>query len=457
MNPVTLKESANTAAPSPLALLGGACTITQAPKDLFTWPIITPEDEQAALEVVRAGQMSGTALTMEFEKDFAQWMNAKFALGFNNGTASLLAAMFGCGIGTGDEIICPATTYWASALPVYSLGGTVVFADIDPITLCLDPNDIEHRITSRTKAIVVVHYLGHPAEMDAIMAVARKHHLKVIEDVSHAQGGLYKGKKVGSFGDVSGYSLMSGKSLVAGEAGMLTTNNLEIYERALAFGHYERYDGRIQTASLKPFVGLPLGGFKNRMHQVSAAVGRVQLRHYDRRCQEIRKAMNHFWDLLEGVPGLRAHRVDESTGSNMGGWYGAHGLYRAEELRGLPITRFMEAVQAEGVGMATPGCNKPLHTHPLFNQADIYHHGKPTRVAHSERDLRQPLGSLPVAERINSEVFHIPWFKHYRPEVIVEYAEAFRKVALNAESLMTEDRIAPETLGGWHFFQSSKQ
>ena len=216
--------------------------------------------------------------------------------------------MFALGIGQGDEIICPATTYWASALPVFTLGGTVVFADIDPRALCLDPNDIERHISPRTKAIVAVHYLGHPADMDAIMDIAGRHGLKVL------------------------------------------------------------------------------------------------------------------------------------IGSNMAGWYGYCGLYRREKLGGLSITRFCEAVRAEGFPGASAGCNKALHTHPAFNDVDIYGQGRPTRIANSSRDLRQPPGSLPVAERIGHEVFFIPWFKHFRPEVIREHAAAFRKVAEHAAELTVNHR-----------------
>ncbi len=441
---------------SPLALFGGPKSVAKPEPDLFAWPILTGEDEAAVLEVLRRRAMSGTDVTMRFETEFAEWMGVNHALGFNNGTASLLAAMFGIGIGVGDEIICPATTYWASALPVYTLGGTVVFADIDPLTLCLDPKDIERHIGPKTKAIVVVHYLGHPADMDPIMEIADKHGLKVIEDVSHAHGGSYKGRKVGSIGHVSGYSLMCGKSFAIGEGGMLTTNNREIFDRAVAFGHYERYTEDIPTESLKAWAGMPLGGFKNRMHQMSSAVGRVQLRHYDRRAAEIRKALNYFWDLLEGVPGLVPHRVDESTGSNMAGWYGCRGIYRAGELGGLSVTRFCEAVRAEGA-VTRPGANKALHTHPLFNTVDIYGHGKPTRIACSERDLRQPAGSLPVAEGIGSGLFEIPWFKHWRPGAIREYAAAFRKAAEHADELLPGDPGNADDLGGWNFFRSVKK
>ncbi|MCD6519887.1 MAG: DegT/DnrJ/EryC1/StrS family aminotransferase [Anaerolineae bacterium] len=439
-------------AQSELAIFGGPKAVQTDPGDVFQWPIITKEDEEAVLNVLRRGGMSGIDVTMEFEKEFAQWQGTRYALAFNNGTAALHAAMFGCKIGVGDEIICPSITYWASALPAFSLGATVVFADIDPETLCIDPQDIERHISERTKAIVVVHYLGHPADMDSIMEIARRHGLKVIEDVSHAQGGLYKGKKLGTFGDVAAFSLMSGKSFAIGEGGMLATNDLEIYERALAFGHYERYDERIQTESLKPFRGLPLGGYKYRMHQLSSAVGRVQLKYYDQRIAEIRRAMNYFWDLLEGVPGLKAHRVDESTGSNMAGWYAPHGIYQPEELGGLSVTRFAEAVRAEG-SICSPGVNRPLHLHPLLNTCDVYGHGKPTRIAHSQRDVRQPKGSLPVSERIGRLTYSIPWFKRYRPEIIEEHARAFRKVAEHYQELLKDDPGDPPNLGGWHFFQ----
>ncbi|MDR1061833.1 MAG: DegT/DnrJ/EryC1/StrS family aminotransferase, partial [Clostridiales bacterium] len=391
----------------------------------------------------------------EFEKEFAAWEGTDYALGFNNGTAALLAAMFAVGVGVGDEVICPSVTYWASALPAYSLGATIVFADIDPATLCIDPADIEKRVSDRTRAIMVIHYLGYPADMDGVMAVAKKHGLKVIEDVSHAHGGLYKGKKLGAIGDVSAFSLMSGKALVAGEAGMLATDSLECYERAIAFGHYNLFDESIRTESLRPHVGLPMGGIKGRMHQVSAAVGRVQLKRYDERLREIRKAMNYFWDLLEGVPGLRAHRVAETEGTKMGGWYSPHGHYVPEELGGLSVARFCEAVRAEGFSPET-GCNTPLHTHSLFTTLDVYGAGKPTRVATASRDVRLLDRDLPVSLAVGSRTYSIPWFKRYEPELIRQYAEAYKKAARGYERLLDGDAGNPKSLGRWHFFNAGK-
>ena len=439
---------------SELAIFGGPRAVTKEPGDLFTWPIITEEDEAAVLEVLRRGAMSGTDVTKKFEEEFAAWQGAEYALGFNNGTSALHAAMFACGLGIGDELICPSITYWASALQAFSLGATVVFAEIDPVTLCLDPEDLEKRITPRTKAIMVVHYLGHPAPMDEIMEIANRHGIKVIEDVSHAQGSLYKGKKVGTIGHVGAMSLMTGKAFPIGEGGMLVTNDREIYERAIALGHYERFDEQIQTESLRPYIGLPLGGYKYRMHQLSSAVGRVQLKYYDERTCEIRKAMDYFWELLEDVPVLRPHRPKDPS-SHMGGYYYPHGLYIKEELEGLSVSRFAEAVRTEGVPDCCPGCNRPLHLHPVFNTCDVYGAGKPTRIANSPVDIRQEPGSLPVSESIGTRVIGIPWFKRYRPELIEEYAQAFRKVAENYKELLAEDPSDPPALGGWHFFRPS--
>ncbi len=399
---------------SKLALLGGPKAVKSDPGDVFTWPIITKAVEEAVLEVLRAGKMSGLDVTKQFEEEFAGWHGARYGLGHSTGTGALQGAMFGLGIGCGDEIICPSITYWASCLPVFSLGGTVVFADIDPVTLCMDPQDMERCISERTKAVVVVHYVGMPADMDAIMDIARRRGIKVIEDVSHAHGALYKGKMVGTFGDVAAFSLMSGKSFPCGEAGMMLTDDRRVYERAVAFGHYARHS-EIGLEDIKAGSGLPWGGYKYRMHQLSAAVGRVQLKEFPERAAEVDRAMNHFWDLLEGVPGLGDHRPAKGSGSTKGGWYTPTALYRPEELDGLSVGRFSEAVLAEG-SKCSPGCNRALHQHPIFSEIDVYGHGKPTRIAHLPEgvDVREKPGDLPVAEGIQERTFREPGFKLYR-------------------------------------------
>ncbi len=440
-----------------LALLGGAKAVRSEAGDMFAWPIITEEDEAACLDVLRRRAMSGLDVTREFEQEFAAWHNVKHAVAFSTGTAALQAAMWAVGVRRGTELIGPSLTYWASVLPAYSLGASIVFGEVEPHSLCLDPDDLEHRITAHTRAIVPVHYCGYPADMDPILEVARRHNLKVIEDVSHAHGGRYKGKLVGTIGDVGAMSCMSGKSLAVGEAGFLITNDELIYQRAIAWGHYERTAEFCTDPELAPFKGLPWGGYKYRMHQMSSAVGRVQLRHYQARMDEIQKAMNYFWDLLDGVPGLRAHRP--AGNSTMGGWYASHGLYVPEELDGLHVARFAEAVRAEGAS-CSPGANFPLHTHALFHEADIYGDGRPTAIANADRDLRQPRGSLPVTESLPERCYGIPWFKHYRPQIIEEYALAYRKCAENADKLIahfgeTARGKTGEVVGSAGLFQRS--
>ena len=176
-----------------LALNGGKPVLTSDHQEMFHWPVVTEEDEAAVCSVLRAGKMSGTDVTRLFEKEYAAWSGAEYALCTCNGTAALQEAFWACGVRRGKEVIAPSMTYWASCAAVITLGGEVCFADIEPDSLCIDPDDIEHRINERTVAIVAVHYAGHPADMDRITAIARRYTLNVIEDVSHSQGGLCKG------------------------------------------------------------------------------------------------------------------------------------------------------------------------------------------------------------------------------------------------------------------------
>ncbi|MBR2721649.1 MAG: aminotransferase class V-fold PLP-dependent enzyme [Clostridia bacterium] len=435
-----------------LALLGGTPVVQeQFPESLFKWPIITKEDEDAALDVIRNNLYSLNGITEKFQEEFAAWQGTEYAVAFCNGTMSLAAAMFAIGLGAGDEIICPTKTYWASITGAANLGATAVFCNINEM-LSMDPNDIERCITPNTKAIMVVHYVGYPCDMDAIMPIAKKYNLKVIEDVSHAQGGLYKGKKLGTFGDVAAMSLMSMKSFAAGELGILVTDNRRYYERALAYAHYDRNNAKYITESeeLAPYFNLPLGGVKGRANQLCTALARVQLKYYDERCAEIRKAMNYFWDLLEGEKGIYAIRVDESTGSNMAGWYSPLGGYRPEELGGLAPDKFCEAVRAELAGhrVCFPGGNLCLHTHNLFKDYDAYKLGKPTRIAFNNRDVRVEDEKCRPSEQICC--VSVPWFKHYDTKWIELYAAAYKKVIANYRELLEEEDATKNKGGRWH-------
>ena len=438
-----------------LALLGGtpAFDPSQDPKALRTWPIMTEEDEAAALEVVRANSFSGTDITQKLEAEFCQWLDCKYALAFCNGTMSLAAAMYGVGLKAGDEIICTTKTYWASIVQAMTFGAVPVFCNIDN-NLSMDPGDIERCISPRTKAIMAVHYNAYPCDMDPIMAIAEKHGLKVIEDVSHAQGGMYKGRRLGTIGHVAGMSLMSQKSFAAGELGMLVTSDPEIYERALAYGHHNFFKpGSLKIAQeLNPYANIALSGMKGRANQLCSALARVQLKYYDQRCVEVRKAMNYFWDQLEKLPGIRAIRVDEATGSTMGGWCYPHGQYVPEELGGLSVERFCQALTAEGV-RSRGGANFCLHNHPIFKDYDMLGLGKPSRIAFADRDVRE-LDAL-CAPSEGKLCFSVPRLVKFDKEAIDRYVAVYKKVTDNYQQLLKDDH-GTNAGGAWMGFGSAR-
>lgn len=433
-----------------LALLGGEPTRfpDRSQDELFRWPIVTKEDEEAVLDVVRNNRYSGTDITTKFQDEFAKWIGRKYAICYSSGTMSLSAAMFAVGLGVGDEIICTTKTYWASISQAINFGASAVFCNIDD-NLSMDPADLERCISPRTKAIMVVHYCSYPADMDAIMAIAKKHNLMVIEDVSHAHGTLYKGRKVGTFGDVAAMSMMSGKAFAAGELGTLVTDNRKIYERAMAYAHYERNNAAFITESedLKPYYHIALGGVKGRANQVCSALALGQLKYYDERTEEIDRAMNYFWDQLEGLPGIRPIRPKKGEGSTMGGWYNAQGQYHPEELHGLPVGRFCEAVRAQGFGGCWDGANFCLHNHEFFKTFDLYHLGKPSRIAYNDHDVRLDDQYLKPSE--SRFCFSIPWFKKFDQEMIDAYAACYRTVIENHEQLI-EKKEDDEQGGRWY-------
>ena len=431
-----------------LAITGGTPVLKAQDEGLFHWPIVNDAMRAAQAQVLETGNMSGTDIARRFEASFASWQERKYALSHNNGTNALNAAMFAVGLGPGDEIICTSVTYWASCTGALALGAAVVFCDIDPDTLQMDPASLEAHITPRTKAIMVVHYMAHPAPMDEIMAIARKHGLKIIEDVSHAQGGHYKGRKLGTFGDAAAMSLMSCKSFAIGEGGMLVTDDAEIFKRAVVFGHYDRIIDVCTDEEMEGPKNIPWGGLKNRMHQTSAAIGLEQLKKHDAEIAEIDRAMKYFWKGISDIPGISMIYPKEE-GSDKAGWYASRFLYDAAAFGGISNVTFCEALNAEACGGFSFGCNMPLHFSSVFFDIDIYGHGRPTASAFLPDgvDLRAETGALPNAEKVNMRVLGEPWFKHDDHAKIDPYIEAVRKVAANVGELQAINDTTP-ILGG---------
>jgi 8-amino-3,8-dideoxy-alpha-D-manno-octulosonate transaminase len=243
--------------------------------------LIDREEEQAVLEVMRAkrlfryyGPQEGPSKAAELESAFAAKMGARHALAVTSGTAALICGLQGIGVGPGDEVILPAYTWIASAEAVLAVGGVPVLAEVDE-TLSLDPQDAETRITPYTKAIMPVHMRGAPCRMDELMAVARRHGLKVIEDVAQADGASFQGDRLGSIGDVGCFSLQFNKIITSGEGGMVITDDENVWKRAVM---YHDVSGGRRYHFPAPEI---LWGINFRMPELLAAVALVQLGRLD--------------------------------------------------------------------------------------------------------------------------------------------------------------------------------
>ena len=234
-------------------------------------PVATPqigEQEVAAVrEVLLSGNYVSGAKVKEFEQRFAEYIGTKYAVAVSNGTSALYIAMETMGVGRGDEVIVPPMTFFATVSSVLYLGAVPVFADIDPDDLCLSPQSVEEKITSRTKAILPVHLYGAAAKMDECLAISKKHGIPVLEDCAQAHGTEYKGEKVGSFGHAGTFSFFATKHMTTGEGGMITTNDHEMSEQCRIIRSHGM-TGRDDHVRL---------GFNNRMTEMEAAMGLVQL------------------------------------------------------------------------------------------------------------------------------------------------------------------------------------
>lgn len=422
-----------------LAIFDGCPSVHHDSADqLFRWPVLGATDESAVLDVLRLHNFEGSGNVAAFESEFAEYCGARYAIAQVNGTSAVLAAMYAAGVRPGDEVIAPSSTYWATVLPAFNLGATIIFGDIHPTTLNLDPDDVERRITARTRAIVVVHMLGYPADMSRFREIGDRHGVKIIEDASHAHGSLYQKKRTGVLGDIAAFSF-SGKPIAVGEGGVVVTNSRELHDRVIAWGQNFRFHEKfVEDSELLRFKGLPLGGVTSRMHPLSAALARHQLRRLDERIAEVDAAMNYFWDCLKGVAGLIPHRPSIGDDLTMGAWYQPHGIFDASALSGLSAHGFMRAVRAEGFPTYTRNIiREPLHLHPVLNEADVYGVGRVTRIQNSLHDVRQPEGSLPITENVRA--FSVPPFKKFDAHRIRQYADLFAKVAERHAQLLDSD------------------
>lgn len=244
-----------------------------------------------------------------FEKEFAKYTGAKYCVAVSSGTGALMCCLAALGIGPGDEVIVPGYTFIASISSIILSKAIPVLAEIDE-SLTIDPEDIRRKITKRTKAIMPVHMLGNPCNMDRIMEIAKEHNLYVIEDCCQAAGASYKGRKVGVIGDIGAFSLNIFKTITCGDGGMVITNDYNLYEKAFGFhdqGHKPNRTG-VEIGN-RSIVGMNM-----RMNELSGAVALAQIRKMDRMLSILREKKSKLKELVSNIPGIQFRRINDEQG-----------------------------------------------------------------------------------------------------------------------------------------------
>ncbi|HMS63846.1 MAG TPA: DegT/DnrJ/EryC1/StrS family aminotransferase [Ignavibacteria bacterium] len=429
---------------SKLALLGGK------PVRSGIFPhsnSIGEEEKQAVIKVLESGNLSqfvgswnkdfnGGPYVQQFEKDWAESVGTKYSYAVNSNTSGLYACMGACDIGPGDEVIVSPYTMTAGAIAPLIYGAVPVFADIDEDIFCLDPKSIEEKITSRTRAIIVVHICGHPTDMDEVMALAKKHNLKVIEDCAQSPMSTYKGKNVGTIGDAGVFSLNYHKHIHTGEGGMITTNDPVIAEKVqLIRNHGEAVvEGKKTKDIYNTF------GFNYRMTEMEAAVGIEQLKKMPALVEKRISNADYLTEKISVLPGIIPPVVKEGC---------RHVYYQQtfkfkKDIVGIGRDIFVEAVKAElpimrlrestpimGVGFAPP-----LYLQPIYQQRL---HKCSFNCPRYEGEVSYEKGLCPVTEKMYfEEVFTHEYMRPtFSEKDLEDVVNAYVKVYENISELKT--------------------
>lgn len=416
-----------------LAINGGPKAVQLESRE--NWKKIQQEEIDLVVEMLEREEISaaGFGVMREFEEEFRDFEGTRYALSQCSGTSTLEAAYFAVGVGPGDEVIVPSYTWQAQIGPIIHNNAVPVFCEIDPHTLTADPDDIRRKITSRTKAISIVHIWGNVADMDAIMQISDEFGIPVIEDCSHAHGAEFDGKKVGSIGAVGCFSLQGSKPLTAGEGGVVVTSNTEYYERILIYGHAGRISRDLVTDKYR-FLGDPGLGYKHRAHPLAMGIAKVQLSRIDQVNALRTRSVQILDEGLCDIPGVSVVQVHPKA--KRGGLYEYRAIYEPKELDGLPREKFIDALRAEGVWIET--CRYRLwHKHPAFNGYSL-RNGCPFYCPYGNGYEPLKEGALPVTEDVYNRLLTIPVFTQPPEGLYEQYVDAFQKVTRNIEQL---DRV----------------
>ena len=312
-----------------------------------SWPIHDEKEENALLEVIRSGAWNRREKVDEIAEKFAAYHDAEFGIPLANGTVALQCALKAAGVTAGDEVIVPALTFVATGTSAVCVNAVPVIVDVDPLTYNIAPDAIEEAITPRTRAVIPVHNGGYPADMDAIMNIAEKHNLKVIEDCAHAHGSQWRGKGMGSIGDFGTFSFQIGKTLTCGEGGMVITNDEELANKARE-----------------------IANLNMRMTNLQAALLLAQFERFPEQVETREKNVAYLVKGMDDIEGINPIPRDERVTR----WCFYYWDFRfvPEEFGGISRGRFMEALGAEGVPCGVGAHGQPIYNEGPFANADWF-------------------------------------------------------------------------------------
>ena len=367
---------------------------------------IGEDDVEAVVEVLRSPWLTTGPKVDEFEQQFAARVGAKYAVAFSSGTAALHGAAFAVGLKPGDEAITSPLTFVATANCVLYQGATPLFADVCPDTLNIDPERIAERITPKTRAILPVAYGGHPADLDAIMAMAEKHGLTVVEDACHALGAEYHGRRTGRIAHMTVFSFHPVKHLATGEGGMVTTDRADFAGSLRKLrNHGISSDAHQRTALGEWFYDVEFLGFNYRLTDIACALGISQLKKLEANLACRREIVARYAAAFGELPGIGIPREREGV---MSAWH----LYpiRVEaDMARVNRNRFFRALRAEKIGVNVHYI--PVHLHSYYRERFGYEDGE-----------------YPVAERAYEELISLPLFHGMSDQDVNDVIAAVRKV-----------------------------
>ena len=369
---------------------------------LYGKPAIQEAEIEEVVRTLRSGWLGTGPKVQEFERQFMRYTGAKHAIALNSCTAGLHLALRVLGVGPGDEVITSPMTFAATANVIVHCGARPVFADINPRNLTIDPVQVEHAITPRTKALVPVHFGGRACDMDTLQEIARRHHLSIVEDAAHATETEYHGHKVGTIGDLTCFSFYVTKNVVTGEGGMLTTNNPLLAERirtlslhGLSRDAWNRFssDGYKHYEVLEP-------GFKYNMMDLQAALGLHQLDRVEANYQRRAFIWQQYNDAFEDLP-VFLPSADEDPGSR----HALHLYTLLLNIESLSEDRdfVLQALRAENIGTGVHYTS--LHLHSYYRRSFGYRRGHfPNAEWVSDRTLTLPLGPAMSEEDVDDVI-----------------------------------------------------